>query len=177
MPACMTELVHDPIPDDWTPEERQSRERYLTQRSVALLVIADGDDGQLRRCVDSATEMLRPRWDHFEELWMCDASGDASHTVAGEEGPYGGVEGMGWEEHRVRFARNPSLYDRSLLSIGWPERDGADGIHRKLMREGMPGTPGNQIAYAKFGAEHVHKGADSHLDPVRMMHADPAAAK
>lgn len=216
-------------------------------------MITDGRDEYLKRCVESAENMLHPRWERFEELWMYDDTGDEDYrrrlreaypqwrhinggprqgcagAIAsawnelrersqakfifhleqdfvftrrvvvdsmarilrrhkyiaqialirqpcnpferqhgglieshpdwytlkhGEMSPYSGVDGLSWLEHRSFFTCNPCLYRRDLLTLGWPEhRDGRyseDTFHRRLLTEGIPGIPGEDVRYAYF---------------------------
>lgn len=64
-----------------------------------------------------------------------------------------GRDGARWVEHRRFFTTNPSVYRRSLLTVGWPDGPNSEGIFtHQLLSRGTPETPGDLIRFAFWGA-------------------------
>lgn len=70
-----------------------------------------------------------------------------------------GVTGREWLEHRAYWSNNPCLYRRSILRMGWPDhipgRYGEDTFHQRLLVEGAPDVPGDQVRYAYWGSRET----------------------
>lgn len=57
-----------------------------------------------------------------------------------------------WLQHRLYWTTNPSLFRRSLLSLGWPEGDNSEGrFHLRLMADGTPERAGRDLWSAHWG--------------------------
>ena len=57
-----------------------------------------------------------------------------------------------WVEHRRFFTTNPTVYRRSLLTVGWPDGPNSEGMFtHKLLAVGTPETPGDEIRFAFWG--------------------------
>jgi len=58
-----------------------------------------------------------------------------------------------WLEHRLFFTTNPSLYPKSLTTLGWPEGPQSEGrFGMRLLREGMPGVEPTRLRFGFWGA-------------------------
>lgn len=58
-----------------------------------------------------------------------------------------------WLEHRRFFTTNPCLYRRSLLDVGWPDRDQSEGhFGHHLLTHGTPEAPGPVVRFGYWGA-------------------------
>lgn len=65
-------------------------------------------------------------------------------------------QGRQWLEHRAFFTTNCPVFRRSLLDVPWPAHQAgcySEGtFHQRLMRDGTPEVPGDQVAYAYWGS-------------------------
>ena len=60
--------------------------------------------------------------------------------------------GLDWLEHRLFWTTNPSLYRRSLCSLGWPIGARSETTFgARLMLDGTPEVPGDQIRFGYWG--------------------------
>lgn len=72
------------------------------------------------------------------------------------------TQGHEWMEHRLWFTTNPSIYRRTILTVGWPEGPNSEGVFtHRLLTGGTPETPGDQIAFGYWGLRN---------DPPRALH-------
>lgn len=57
-----------------------------------------------------------------------------------------------WLQHRLYWTTNPSLFRRSLLSLGWPEGEQSEGrFHLQLMQDGTPERAGRDLWSGYWG--------------------------
>jgi hypothetical protein len=57
-----------------------------------------------------------------------------------------------WLEHRLFLTTNPSIYRRTLCTLGWPEGDQSEGrFTHQLLRDGSPEVDGERVRFAYWG--------------------------
>ncbi len=62
------------------------------------------------------------------------------------------LTGASWLEHRRFWTTNPCLYRRSLLDVGWPDRDQSEGhFGLNLFANGTPEAPGPLVRCGYWG--------------------------
>lgn len=152
--------------------------RILTEQSTADWVFHLEQDFTFNRSVhlDQLVEVMQPRPYLVQMALRRQPWNDAERAAGGivEQHPEAYADcragGHAWLEQRLFFTTNPSLYRRTLCSTGFHEPPHAEGMFtHRLLREGSPEAPGDQVRFGYWGARHWRPLVE-HIGHVRAGH-------
>lgn len=95
--------------------------------------------------------LRRQAWNHAERA----AGGIVEQHPDAYTDRYDYALDASWLEHRMFFTTNPSIYRRSLMTVGWPDCPRSEGMFTaKLLADGTPEARPDEVRFGYWGRRY-----------------------